>query len=92
MGAPPREPLIFAIPRTPTNEYGRYTGALPPNTVATSSRPTEKEEPGLEWSLPPASKSTPSNAQRIGQSTFQTSFPPWSVLRSTVSVCPQSHR
>src|SRR5215213_878063 len=65
VGTAPAELLILAIPVMPTKEYGWYIGGRPPNTGPTICPPTVKLEPGEEWSLPPASKSTPSKAQRI---------------------------
>ena len=46
-----------------------------PKMSSTSECPTVNDEPGVAWSMPAGSKSTCSKAQRIGQSTFQTSFP-----------------
>ena len=56
---------------------------------ATIWPPTTNDEPGRRWSTPEGSKITPSYAQRIGQSTFQTSLPRLNSVSSTVSVCPQ---
>ncbi|MBD0688368.1 hypothetical protein BG452_00915 [Streptomyces sp. CBMA123] len=75
VGTPPFDEDIFAMPLIPTKLYPRYDGGNPSKTSRTSCDPTVNDEPGEEWSTPPASKVTPSKAQRIGQSTFQTSFP-----------------
>jgi hypothetical protein len=48
------------------------------------------DDPGEEWSTPLGSKITPSYAQRIGQSTFQTSLPRLNSLSFTVSEKPQA--
>ena len=52
-----------------------------PKMSSTSECPTVNDEPGVAWSMPAGSKSTCSKAQRIGQSTFQTSLPSNSVER-----------
>ena len=44
------------------------------------------------WSRPAGSKFTFSKAQRIGQSTFQTSLPSVSVDRSVVPSKPQDEQ
>jgi len=51
--------------------------------------PTSKLLPGEEWSSPPGSKSTVSKVQRIGQSTFHTSFPSTLSLRLKAPLWPQ---
>ena len=63
------------MPLMPTNAYIGPIGCSPPKTSRTICPPTTNEEPGEEWSTPEGSKTTPSYAQRIGQSTFQTSLP-----------------
>src|ERR1039458_6450137 len=75
VGAPPAEPLSFAAPGAPTNEYPKCSGISPPKISDTSSAPTVKLDPGEEWSTPAGSNVTRSYAHRIGQSTFQASFP-----------------
>ncbi len=55
---------------------------------STSSWPTVNDEPGVAWSMPAGSKSTCSNAQRIGQSTFQTSLPSFWVARLVTPTNP----
>ena len=52
--------------------------------------PTTKDDPGEEWSTPDGSKTTPSYAQRIGQSTFHTSLPWFSSARRMVPACPHA--
>ena len=74
----------------PTNAYIGPIGWCPPKTSDTSSPPTSYDEPGDEWSTPDGSKSTPSYAQRIGQSTFQTSLPRVNSRSSTVSEDPHA--
>jgi len=88
IGTAPRELLIFAMPLMPTNAYIGPIGGSAPKTSRTICPPTTNDDPGDWWSTPDGSKATPSNAQRIGQSTFQTSLPLVKVSRSTVSVCP----
>ena len=44
------------------------------------------------WSRPAGSKSTFSHAQRIGQSTFQTSLPPSCVATLVEPVKPQTRQ
>src|SRR5690348_2729971 len=91
VGTPPRELLIFACPVMPTNAYIGPIGCLPPKTSSTISPPTWNDDPGDEWSTPEGSKSTPSYAQRIGQSTFHTSLPLVNSRSSTFSACPHAH-
>src|SRR5512144_1235288 len=91
IGTPPFELLILAMPLMPTKAYIGPIGGSAPNTSRTSWLPTVKLEPGEEWSTPDGSKSTPLKAQRIGQSTFQTSLPRLNSLSRTVSVCPHTH-
>ncbi len=86
VGTAPRELLILAMPLVPTNAYIGPMGCRPPKTSSTRSPPTSNDEPGEEWSTPDGSKTTPSNAQRIGQSTFHASLPWVNRLRCTVSV------
>src|SRR5579859_4283530 len=90
VGTPPLELLILAMPCRPTNAYIGPIGWTPPKTSPTSRPPTTKEEPGEEWSTPDGSKATPSYAQRIGQSTFQTSLPRVYSLSLTVAECPHA--
>ena len=90
VGTPPRELLILAIPVMPTNAYIGPIGGGDPNTSETIWPPTTKDDPGDEWSTPDGSKTTPSYAHRIGQSTFHTSLPWWYSDRRTVSACPQA--
>jgi hypothetical protein len=89
VGAPPAELLIFAWPWVPTNAYMKCSGIAPPKISRTSCSPTVKLEPGDEWSTPAGSKVTRSYAQRIGQSTFQTSLPATSAIG--VGPCVVSH-
>ena len=91
VGTAPRELLILAMPLMPTNAYIGPIGWAPPKISATICPPTTNDEPGDEWSTPDGSKCTPSYAQRIGQSTFQTSLPRLNSLSSTVSVKPSAH-
>src|SRR5262245_57032470 len=90
VGTPPFELLIFAMPAMPTNAYIGPIGGSAPNTSRTIWPPTTNDEPGDEWSTPDGSKTTPSYAQRIGQSTFHTSLPRVCWESSTVSECPHS--
>src|SRR5256885_3425771 len=90
VGTPPRELLILAMPVMPTNAYIGPIGGSAPKTSRTIWLPTTYDEPGEEWSTPEGSKTTPSYAQRIGQSTFHTSLPRWWSASRTVSVCPQA--
>jgi hypothetical protein len=80
---------IFAIPEIPTKAYMGPMGCCPPK-IPTIWPPTWKEDPGDEWSTPLGSKTTPSYAHRIGQSTFQTSLPRLNSLSRTVSEKPQT--
>src|SRR5215467_2475630 len=91
VGTPPRELDIFAMPATPTNAYIGPIGCTPPKTAPTISPPTWNDEPGDEWSTPLGSKSTPSYAHRIGQSTFHTSLPLWWSRSRTVPRWPYAH-
>src|SRR5579863_2465764 len=88
VGAPPRELLIFADPVVPTKEYAKCSGASASKISETSSAPTVKLEPGVEWSTPAGSNVTCSYAQRIGQSTFQTSFPATCAMGVGPTVAP----
>ena len=76
------------MPLMPTKAYIGPIGCSPPKTSPTICPPTWKDEPGEEWSTPDGSKTTPSYAQRIGQSTFQTSLPRLNSLSRTVSEMP----
>ena len=78
------------MPLMPTKAYIGPMGCSAPKISLTSCPPTTNDEPGDWWSTPEGSKTTPSYAQRIGQSTFHTSLP-WSNSRSsTVSPCPHA--
>src|SRR5215831_18154524 len=90
VGTPPRELLILAMPLIPTNAYIGPIGCGAPNISVTICPPTTKDDPGEEWSTPDGSKTTPSYAHRMGQSTFHTSLPWWCSDSRTVSVCPQT--
>ncbi len=90
VGTPPFEEDILAMPLMPTKAYIGPIGCRPSKTSRTIWPPTTYEEPGEEWSTPLGSKTTPSYAQRIGQSTFQTSLPRSCSRSSTVSSCPQT--
>src|SRR2546421_6106827 len=90
VGTPPRELLIFAMPLMPTNAYIGPIGGCAPNTSRMICPPTTYDEPGEVWSTPEGSNTTPSYAQRIGQSTFHTSLPRSYSDSRTVSVCPHA--
>src|SRR5215213_1634332 len=90
IGTAPLELLIFAMPLIPTNAYIGPIGGSAPKISRTSWLPTTNDDPGDWWSTPEGSKTTPSCAQRIGQSTFQTSLPRRKSRSSTVSVKPSS--
>src|SRR4051794_24893289 len=90
VGTPPLEEDIFAMPLMPTKAYIGPMGCAPSKTSRTICPPTTNDEPGEEWSTPDGSKITPSYAQRIGQSTFQTSLPRLNSLSRTVSPKPQA--
>lgn len=92
VGTPPLEEDIFAIPEMPTNAYIGPIGWTPSKISRTIWPPTTNDEPGEEWSTPLGSKITPSYAQRIGQSTFQTSLPRLNSLSRTVSAKPHSEQ
>ena len=79
------------MPLMPTKAYIGPIGCSPPK-ISRDDLPADlrSDEPGEEWSTPDGSKTTPSYAQRIGQSTFQTSLPRLNSLSSTVSPCPQA--
>src|SRR3954463_12021283 len=85
IGTAPFELLIFAMPLIPTNAYIGPIGGSAPKTSRTIWPPTTNDEPGDWWSTPDGSKTTPSYAQRIGQSTFHTSLPRLNPLSRTVS-------
>lgn len=89
VGTPPLLLDILAMPLMPTKAYMGPMGCLPPKRP-TICPPTWKLEPGEEWSTPLGSKTTPSCAQRMGQSTFQTSLPRLNSLRRTVSENSQA--
>ncbi len=91
VGTPPLELLILAMPVMPTKAYIGPIGCSPPNTSPTICPPTTQAEPGEWWSTPEGSKTTPSYAHRIGQSTFHTSLPRSCSASRTVSPNPQSH-
>lgn len=90
IGTPPLELDILAMPLMPTKAYIGPMGGSAPKISRTSCWPTIHEEPGDWWSTPDGSKSTPLKAQRIGQSTFQTSLPRSNSLSRTVSRLPQA--
>ncbi len=89
VGTPPREEDIFAMPEMPTKAYMGPIGCLP-SKIPTICPPTWKLDPGEEWSTPLGSKITPSYAQRMGQSTFQTSLPRLNSVSRTVSAKPHA--
>lgn len=65
-------------------------GCTPSKMSRTICPPTTNDDPGEEWSTPLGSKITPSYAQRMGQSTFQTSLPRLNSLSRTVSPKPHA--
>ncbi len=87
--APQADDDIFCTPANPTKAYPNGPARGIPKSSWTSSWPTVKDDPGVTWSMPAGSKSTFSNAQRIGQSTLQTSLPSFWVARLVMSVYPQ---
>src|SRR5690606_18037502 len=90
VGTSPFELLILAMPVMPTNAYIGPIGRSPPNTGPTISPPTTQADPGERWSTPDGSNTTPSYAQRIGQSTFHTSLPRSCSASRTVSPNPHA--
>jgi hypothetical protein len=54
------ELLILAMPVMPTKAYMGPMGGSVPNTLRMTSLPTENDDPGVEWSTPDGSNTTPS--------------------------------
>src|ERR1700722_17040029 len=91
VGARPAELLIFdEPPLKPTKAYWKCSGIWPPKISVTSSSPTVKLDPGEAWSTPAGSNVTRSYAQRIGQSTFQASFPATCAIGTGPTWAPQA--